>query len=174
MAQNFKKRLLIELSVLLGIILIMGGTLVYFASTIRTKGDAVIEARKILMSRSYAIENFAGLRGDWNQGAKEGLELLRDSVPIKDQLITLGKDFQFLAGRAGLEFSYAPIGETAPAAPSLGSIQFRISVTGPYDVIQKYITTLQGFRYITTVDGVSFARSGTSYEAVITGKTYFR
>ncbi len=174
MAQNFKKRLLIELSILLGLVLVMGGTLAYFASTIGTKGEAVIEARKLLMSRSFAIENFAGLRGDWNQGAKESLELLRDSIPIKDQLITLGKDFQFLAGRAGLEFSYAPIGETAPAAPSLGFIQFRIGITGSYDAIQKYITTLQGFRYITTVDGVTFTRSGSNYEAVITGKTYFR
>lgn len=174
MAQNFKKRLLIELSLLLGIILVMGGILAYFASTISSKGEAVIEARKLLMSRSFAIENFAGLRGDWNQGAKENLGLLRDSVPIKDQLITLGKDFQFLAGRAGLEFSYAPIGETAPAVPSLGFIQFRIGVAGTYDVIQKYITTLQGFRYITTVDGVALVRAGSAYEAVITGRTYFR
>lgn len=174
MAQNFKKRLLIEIAVLLGIVLVMGGTLAYFASAIRTKGQAVIDARKALMSRSFSIENFAALRGDWNQGGKDNLELLRSSVPIKDQLITLGKDFQFLAGRAGLEFSYAPIGETAPAAPNLGSIQFRIGVTGTYDAVQKYIGVLQGFRYITTVDGISLTRSGANYEAVILGRTYFR
>lgn len=174
MAQNFKKRLLIEILLLLGIAVVMGGILVYFSYTIRTKSEAVIEARKSLMSRSFAIENFASLRGDWNQGAEGNLELLRDSIPIKDQLITLGKDFQFLASRSGMEFSYAPIGETASAAPSLGFIQFRIGVTGSYDAVQKYIGTLQGFRYITTVDGVALTRAGLNYGAVIIGRTYFR
>ncbi|MEK7465684.1 MAG: hypothetical protein AAB631_02820 [Patescibacteria group bacterium] len=174
MVPNFKKRIFVELSILAGVVFIMGGTLFYFARSLGVNSDAIVNTRKMLMSRSQSLENFADSRITWNEKGKAYLENLRNVIPLKDQLITLGKDFQFLAGRARLEFSYTPIGETVPTPPNLGFIQFRVSVEGDYDSVQKYITTLQSFRYLTAIDGVSLTRTGNTFQALLSGRTFYR
>ncbi|MBI5732825.1 hypothetical protein HY967_02615, partial [Candidatus Jorgensenbacteria bacterium] len=94
---QFKKKLLFQsvtFSVAIGALII--GT-VYFGRTISRASEEVVKNRQELLNRSTALDTLASLTHQYNSKGKKYLNVLYGLVPKRDDLFTLGQEFQSLA-----------------------------------------------------------------------------
>lgn len=172
---SFKKKLLLEIGIALGIIAVLAGGIFFFAGAISDYSDQIVSLRTRLANQASSLAALASLRADYNSVVKQDLQALNGAVPYKDQLINLTKEFQLLAAQNGLSSSFAFIGETPAAGGSFGTIRFKLEVSGDFNKLPDFVAQLQHFTYLSTFDSFSITR-GTGSSGVLStaGQVYYR
>ncbi len=171
---QFKKKLVFEISVAFIIITTLFVGIFFFSGTISDYSRQIGLLRKQNADHSKAIAMLATLRSQYSSVVKQDLQVLDNTVPIKDQLINLPKEFQLLASQYGLSSSFSFVGENPSSPTSLGSIRFKLDVSGGFDQVIDFISSIQKFRYLSTYDSFSMTRSGTNGQLSTTGQIYYR
>lgn len=174
MTDTFAKKFLWNLGIALTIIAVLAIAIFFFAGNISKYSANIIDLRNQLRNRSHSLENLAALRLVYNEKAKGYLSQLYASVPVKDQLITVPRDFQILATRAGVTMTYTNVGDTQPIEGQLGEFRFQMQIQGTADKAIPFIDTVQKFRYLTTVDSVHFSRQGDQVQLSLNGRIFYR
>jgi len=172
---NFSKKLLIELAITFIIIFALGAGVWFFASNIRVYSEKIVSLRKEITRKSKAIDTLAKLRDEYNKRAKNALGILYSQIPLKDQLINLPREYRFLANQAGLgNYGFAFGDEVGPGENTLASVKFNINVSGNINQLLNFIKLLNQFRYLNTVDSISFTSQGDSVSMTVNGRVFFR
>ena len=171
---QFKKKLVFEISVAFIIITTLFVGIFFFSGTISDYSEQIGALRKKNADHAKSIATLATLRSQYSSVVKQDLQILNNAVPIKDQLINLPKEFQLLASQYGLSSSFSFVGENPSSPASLGSIRFKLDVSGGFDQVIDFISSMQKFRYLSTYDSFSVTRSGTNGQLSTTGQIYFR
>lgn len=172
---TFKKRLLTESGITVAVIaaLILGIT--FLSGTITDYGTQIVTMRNQLAAHSNSLNSLASLRTQYSSVVNKDLQIMNSVVPIKDQLINLTKEFQLLASQKGLSSSFVFVSELPATASSLGTVRFRLEITGNFEKLVSFVTDLQNFKYLSTFDTYSIIRTTSDDgELKTSGQIYFR
>lgn len=172
---DFKKKLAIELGITAILIVGLLSGILIFASKLKSGSEEISSLRKELALRSKSLNTVAALRSEYDIKVKDKMKILNASVPVKDQLINIAKDFQLISSQAGLQSSFTFVGETAPTGDSLGIVTFKLSGEGSFENLVEFISVLQRFHYLSSFDSFSLLRKQEGNSVLITqGNVYFR
>jgi|GEM_PF-1388275 len=172
---SFKKQLTIQLSIALGVLIILSIGLSIFAGSIRTAIDDLASLRADLAFRASSLKSLANLQTQYNRKAKGYSENLTKAVPQKEELIGLSKDFQSLAGLAKVEQTFGFTSETPASGGGLGFLSFQSTASGDLLSLSKFLSSIENFRYLTKVESLNISPSEPSSQKLnIKGKIFFR
>lgn len=171
----FRKKILLEVGIGGGIIVILVVLLLVLGSYIGTVSGKIADARTALLERSASVSSLATLRETWRSKAEGYLNVLMNVIPEKDSLINVSKDFQSLASQTKTEYSFGFLGE-ATSEGNIGSLGFRLSLRGELANIYSFIEKFAAFPYLSVIDGFSIERKGpgTASELLSQGRIFFR
>lgn len=171
---NFKKKLLIELSIVILIVLALASGIWFFGSNVQRYSEEIVDLRAELARKSTAIDSLARLRADYDVKAKNYLAFLYSRIPLKDQLINLPREYRFLASQANLQYGFAFGEEVSGNENTLPSVKVNLNVSGQMNQLFNFIRSLGQFRYLNTLDSVSLTSQGGGASMTIMGRVFFR
>lgn len=171
---DFKKKLTLELSITLLLIFGLAGGIFFFASRLSTNAEEMTRVREELALRSKSLNAVAALRSEYDMKVKDRLKVLITSVPVKDQLINLTKDFQLISSKSGLQSTFTFVGESPATDANLGRVTFKLSTEGEFPELIKFISTLQNFYYLSSFDSYSLLRGKDISVLGTRGSVFFR
>lgn len=172
---DFKKKLAIELGITAVLIVGLLSGILIFASKLKSSSEEMSSLRKELALRSKSLNSVAALRSEYDIKVKERMKILIASVPVKDQLINIAKDFQLISSEAGLQSSFTFVGETVATGDMLGKVTFKLSEEGSFEKLVEFISVLQKFHYLSSFDSFSLLRKQEGNSVLATqGNIYFR
>ncbi|MEK7464298.1 MAG: type 4a pilus biogenesis protein PilO, partial [Patescibacteria group bacterium] len=154
---DFKKRLFKEIGTAFGVMLILGGILLFFGFSISSLSVKISSMRQEFAMRSASLESIAALRSQY-KSAQGYLGVLHNVVPQKDQLIDLSKDIQEVARRGKLEYGFSFINETPRTETNLGSVNFSLSLVGDLTSLINFVKDMRSFKYINSLDSISVTK----------------
>ena len=172
--ESFRRRFVVDLTVALIIVAALVGGLVFFGSNIVLYGEQITVGRGELAARAATSMRLLALRSEYAAKGEAYLKTLRGTIPVADQLIDLKRDFQALASRHGLDYSFSFIGDTPPSGETLGVAKFRITVGGSFDKLVRFLEELQRFRYLQTLESFTVNRRDARMEMTVDGKALYR
>ena len=171
---SFKKQLSIQLAIAGGVFLVLIIGLSFFSSSIKSAIEDLATLRTDLTARASSLEALARLQTQYTTKAKGYSEMLTKAVPKKEELIGLNKDFQNLAGQAKVEQSFGFTGETPASGGSLGFLSFQIAASGDLLSLSKFLASVENFRYLTKVEGLTISPDPSGQKFGIKGRIFFR
>lgn len=171
----FQKKFLTELGITLGILIVLGGGIVFFSVNIKTFAAQLQEKKKELKSHSNAVSQFVELERTGKQIGIPYLNVLYNFIPKKDELINFPREMQALASSEGLEFGFSFIGENPASQDALGSVRFTVNVSGKSETnIKNMIKKLQDFRFFIKIEDFSISNAEGETKGTIRGQVFFR
>ncbi len=173
---HFKKRFATELSISLLILIALLAGIFFFKGNVNDYADKIVADRALLASRTASVADLASLRSQYNGPITNYLNVLHNIIPSYDELINLNQDLQSLAvqNRVGYGFSFS--GETPKSGSGgLGSISFSLSISSDnLKSLTSFIKSLQGFRYLSSIDNISIKSDQANLVMGITGRVFYR
>ncbi|MFH0806401.1 MAG: hypothetical protein V1885_01615 [Candidatus Brennerbacteria bacterium] len=172
----FRKKLLLELGVGGGIIVVLAISLIIMGIYIGNASERISSSRAALLERSASVGSFSLLREAWRTKAEGYLSVLRNVVPEKDTLINVSRDFQSLASQTRTEYSFGFIGETGESEGGIGALSFRLTLRGDLANLFTFIEKFAAFPFLSTIDSFNIERNGpaTRSELLAQGRIFFR
>jgi hypothetical protein len=172
---DFKKKLAIELGITAVLIVGLLFGILIFASKLKTSAIEMVKLREELALRSKSLNSVAALRSEYDMKVKERMKVLVSSVPVKDQLINIAKDFQLISSKSELQSTFTFVGESTATNDSLGKVTFKLSGEGSFEKLIDFISVLQNFHYLSSFDSFSLLRKQEENSTLSTqGSIYFR
>jgi len=169
-----KKKIIIEVSITAFIIVAFTSGIYFFGGKISAYSDEIKSLHLELATRSGTLNSIAALRSEYNSKVKNYFPVLYNVIPVKDQLINIAKDYQFLAAQSGLNLSFMFMNESAASASSFGSLNFRLTINGDFDKLLAFVPTLQKFRFLSSYQTFSLTRGKEQSQMVTQGQVYYR
>ncbi|MFA6364791.1 MAG: hypothetical protein WCW78_00100 [Candidatus Paceibacterota bacterium] len=170
----FKKKITIEGLITAIIIIAISSGIYFFASKITAYSNEILALRTELAMRSTSLTMLANLRSDYIAKAQKDFGVLSSVIPVKDQLINIAKDFQFLATQAGFDSTFSFMNESPATSNSLGFLGFKLTFGGDFDKLLGFVKTLQNFRYLSDFSNFTIARGKDKTQLSVNGKVFFR
>jgi Tfp pilus assembly protein PilO len=173
---QFRKKLIIELSVVGGIVAVLAVVFLLLGFYIGTASERIVAARTELLERSASVGSLANLRETWRTKAEGYLTVLRRVIPAKDTLINVSRDFQSLASQTRTEYSFSFLGETREEGEGIGTLGFRLTLRGDLVNIFSFVDKFAKFPYLSTIDNFTIERKGPGArsELLAQGRIFFR
>ena len=167
---RFQKKLILHLSITLGIIGVLMWVIIASGSSIGKASTSIRTLQGEFSRRLGVIRALADARAG-HRKAEPAQKTLQNIIPQKEKLIDLSQNFRRVAQRVGLGYTYSFIEEvaTAPAAP--GFIRFRLSLTeGEFEKFSSFLKELRNFQYVTRIEEVLV-----NYDKMeVVGSVFFR
>ncbi|MDP3974794.1 MAG: hypothetical protein Q8P88_00700 [Candidatus Jorgensenbacteria bacterium] len=172
----FRKKLLLELGIGGGIIVVAVVGLLILGSYIGNVSNRISSERSELLERSASVGSLATLREAWRTRAEPYLNVLRNVVPEKDTLINVSRDFQSLSSQTRTEYSFGFLGESGNVEGGIGALSFRLTVRGDLTNLFSFIEKFAAFPYLSTIDNFHIERKGpeSRSELISQGRLFFR
>lgn len=172
----FRKKLLLEIGIGGGIIVVLAVVLVILGVYIGNASERIAAARVEFLERSAYVGSLASLREVWRTKAEGYLNVLRNVVPEKDALINVSRDFQFLASQTRTEYSFGFLGESGSAEGGIGALTFRLTLRGDLANLFSFVERFAMFPFLSTIDTFNIERKGpdTRSELLAQGRIFFR
>ncbi len=165
------KKFLIDLSIALTLLLVLGIGVTFFSINLARSTGKLSESKKELKTRSGTVQELAELQRVEKQFGNSYLNVLYNYIPQKDELINFGREMQTLADSEGLEFGFSFLGEDPASSETLGSVKFSVQIAGKSQIpILNFIKKLQNFRFLTKIENITISNT----EGVIKGQVFFR
>lgn len=171
---EFKKKLFVNIGIAGGAVILFSIGIIVYGSNISTNSEEIIATRREVSNWAASVQSYFAVRSQYTGKAKEYSEIIQKIIPLKDELINLKKDFQFLASSEKLEMSFSFSGEQGTNAPQLGSVGVNLGVQGDLDTVGKFLKKLEDFRYLMGVESLVFDNREGKSSASIRGRVFFR
>lgn len=168
------KRIVVQLSISLGVIGALVLVILLFGLQISRLSEKIAATRAELNERSVALNSLASLRSDFSLKGQSYLNVLYNVIPQKDELIDLSKDFQVIAQEDSLNYGFTFLGETPPSGNILGSVKFNLSLGGTLSKLLNFLKNMENFRYLISLENVSINRGSEGMKMDIRGSVFFR
>ncbi|MFA6407300.1 MAG: type 4a pilus biogenesis protein PilO [Candidatus Paceibacterota bacterium] len=170
----FKKKITIEGLITAIIIIAISGGIYFFASKITAYSNEILTLRTELALRSSSLTMLANLRSEYISKAQKDFTALQNIIPVKDQLINIAKDFQFIATQAGFDSTFSFMSESPATVNTLGFLSFKLTFGGDFDKLLEFVKTLQDFRYLSDFTNFTITRGKDKAQLSVNGKVFFR
>ncbi len=172
---RFYKNLAVEISIIIVTIVVLYGGVIFFKSKISSGANEIIKTRQDLTYRTESLQVYSLLKTQYDSKSKNYLIKLRNLVTTEDQLINLRREFQALAAKESVNANVALFPNDETILPNgLGTIKFNLNLNGDFNQIMNFIKSLDQFRYLVVIDGLSINQQGSSVQMMIQGQVYFR
>lgn len=171
---SFQKKIFLEISIALAIILVLSFALVVLGKNIAKNSSEIVSMRKQLADWTESVQSFALVRLQYNNKAKDYMNILNNVLPRRDSLIELRKEFQFLAAGDNVTMNFSFIGDRQTSSPLIGSVGFSLNLSGSIDGIFEFIRKLDNFQYLLSLDGLTFTRGAEKFDGAIKGLVFFK
>ncbi len=175
---DFKKRLILILSISLSIILVLGGLFYYFRDDISKKVIEVNSYRQELASRASILNRIYVLEQEYTKSLPY-FEKLAEALPTETEMVDLEEVLKDLAGQndLNLSFRFGLFNEATEQEPK--NYDFNLILTGENDNVLKWMDGLQKLNYIIRVDRIELSQTSSSggkfyYSVKILGRVYLR
>lgn len=169
---DFKKALIKELGISLGLVLALAILVIFVARDIKTTEDSIILA-KTTRAENLKIKNNLGELSKEEKTADNYISPLKNALPGKNQLFTLQSEIKQIASADGVTADIKFIGEEEGGG--VGKANFSLEIYGDYNKIIAFIKDLENSRYFIKFGNFEInTQSGTSYQAKITGKVFYK
>ncbi|MEK7496259.1 MAG: hypothetical protein AAB616_02230 [Patescibacteria group bacterium] len=168
---NFKKRLLINIGIPLGICSLLIAAVVFLGSDITNQINKIEQLQGNLRYYIEMTESLALLRQD-SEKAKHYLPELESVLPTRDQLVAFSGDLGIIARQSKVEIS-SSLGQESPGSEkNLGSIDFTVAGQGEFDNLLNFLTLLKNSRYFIKIKTLDFGRQDGNFKASLTGQVF--
>lgn len=172
---HFRKRLIIELSISLLIVLALFAGVEFFKGNVGDYSDRIVAARATLSNRAASVGELASLRSQFNGKASNYLNVLHNIIPPYDQLINLNKELQSLAVQSNVGYGFSFAGEVSKSSGGLGSISFNLDASsGNFSSLMSFLKLVQNLRYLSSVDEVSMRSNNATLVMNIKARVFYR
>lgn len=171
---EFKRKILIQVSILTCIVVIFGTFFVLFRKNIEhqlTQANSLKE-KKFIFSQSAS--GIVKLKKEW-EIAQENKVALEMYVPTKDELVIIPQRIKSIANTMGVvvSFVYGQEQDKKKEA-NIKSIQYTLSVEGPEGSVRTFMTDIdKGFNTL-AIDTIDIARISSGIKISATGKVFYR
>ncbi len=172
--EDFKKRLILTISISLSIILVLGGLFYYFHNDILKKVTKINSYRQELASRVSILDRIYVLEQEHTKSLSYFAKL-EEALPTETEMVNLEEVLQNLAGQndLNLSFRFGLLNEATEQEPK--NYSFNLILTGEKDNILKWMDSLQKLNYTIRVDQIELTQtSSQKYSAKILGRVYLR
>jgi len=171
---NFKKRLILILSISLSTILILGGLFYYFYSDISKRVVKINSYRQEVASRATIFNRIYLLEGEYTKSLVYS-EKLKDALPTETEMVSLEEVLKNLAGQndLNLSFRFGLLNEATEQEPK--NYSFNLVLSGGKDGILKWLDGFQLLGYVIRVNQIELTQtSSEEYSTKILGRVYLR
>lgn len=170
---HFKEWLLKNVGIGTGVIVFLGGLLFFLRLDLAGRVQDIEIARQMLVSRKAAIESRGLLKSDLEKaGAYYGL--IDNALPTKDELVNVSGDLDAIARTHRVSFGITLGSETAPTYTDAGRIQFKMTATGAYQDVIRFLDSVKTSRYLVKYLDISIAQKGNFFEANASGHIFYQ
>ncbi len=175
---DFKKRLILILSISLSIILVLGGLFYYFCNDILQRVTEINSYRQELASRASILNRIYILEQEYTKSLPY-YEKLTEALPTETEMVNLEEILKDLASQndLNLSFRFGLLNEVTEQEPK--NYSFNLILTGEKDNILKWMDGLQELNRIIRVDQIELSQTSSSgsksyYSVKILGRVFLR
>ena len=170
---NFKEWLLKNLGIGIGVIVLLGGILFFLRVDLVSRVRAIESARQMLVSQKAAIESRGLLKSDLEKSGPY-YNLINNVLPIKDELVNVPGDLDAIARAHRGSFGINLGAETAPTIASPGHIQFKMTATGSYQDVIRFLDSVKASRYLVKYLDIHVTQKGNVFEESVNGQIFYQ
>jgi hypothetical protein len=172
---DFKKRLIIELSITVIVVTALLAGILFFKGNVDNYLTRITQTRALLASRTQALNNLALLQRQYNTNVQSDLDMLQNIVPPYDSLVNLNAELQSLAMPYKLGYGFSFAGQTEPNGNNLGSLGYNLTLTSSnLSDLLAFLKALTNFHDLSSIDNVSVHSSGGQLNLTVSGRVYYR
>ena len=175
---DFKKRLILILSISLSIILVLGGLFYYFHNDISKRVVKINSHRQEFASRASILNRIYVLEQEYTKSLPY-FEKLAEVLPTETEMVNLEEVLKDLAGQndLNLSFRFGLLNEATEQESK--NYSFNLILTGEKDNALKWMDGLQKLNYTIRVDRIELNQTSSGgaksyYSVKILGRVYLR
>jgi Tfp pilus assembly protein PilO len=172
MKAKFKRRLIINLSILVGGIIILGLIVFLLNMDISRRVNRINDFKNELTLRNQTVD-FLSRSTTELEKIEPALNILKDILPEKDQLINFPRELEQLANQYSIDIGFNFGNEVASTESDPGKINFDMRLAGGYDQITGFLSELEENPYFISIAtiNINLLESG-NYALVASGVIY--
>ncbi len=171
MPRDFKGRLLTATSISLGIFLTLLAALFFVNQDLKSQALAIKTAKSDLKTRVQQLNDLVRLREEAKL-AEPNLAKLESAVPARDDLFSVRRDIEGLAGRNNLAVSFS-FGNENPKTEALGSINFELRLQGGDFGVRSFISQIESGYPFVKITALDMVRQENDFIATVKGQILF-
>ncbi|PIR87617.1 hypothetical protein CO179_01440 [candidate division WWE3 bacterium CG_4_9_14_3_um_filter_39_7] len=169
--ENFKRRLIISVSLLVGALLIFIILIILVNSDLNKSAENISAIKNQVVARNQAIEVIAGSASIMDE-VRYDTKVLEKILPNKDELINLPTQLEALAASLHLEFAFR-FGAEKSGDTGQSTIDFVMTLAGQYENIRLFLSDLEIHRYIISLGSMDLQHGQTGGYSLSTAGTIF-
>lgn len=171
MPRNAKGRLIINIAVALGILIVLLFALFLVSRDVQTQALSIESAKSDLEGRIQQLDDLARLREE-ARTAGPNLARLEATVPNQDELFSVRRELEQLAGRNNLTASFF-FGSEGQKENGLGSINFELKLQGGDFSIRSFVNEVESSYPFVKVAALDMVRQENDFSAAVKGQILF-
>ncbi|MBI2012993.1 MAG: type 4a pilus biogenesis protein PilO [Candidatus Colwellbacteria bacterium] len=171
MTRDFRKRLTISVAVAAGITVALLLLLSLVGRDIQAQASNIKSAKDGLKTRVQQLNDLARLREEAKL-AEPNLAKLKQAVPQRDELFSVRRELEQLAGNNNLAASFT-FGSENPKEGSLGSINFEFKIQGGEYEVGSFINQVESRYPFVRINSLDMVRQENKFSSALRGKILF-
>lgn len=168
MTKGYKKRLFINLGILVGGILILSIVIILLNSDTKNCEKKIVQYKHELALRNKTIE-FLG-ESDFNfKKIDEAIVILDDIIPAKDTLISFPKELENIGRKHVVDVGFKFISEIEAEEGKPGHIQFGMNLAGEFLDLVSFLEELEDHKYAIALNSIDVKKLDSGRFSLLTG-----
>lgn len=172
MPRDFKSRLTINIAVALGILVVLLTALLLVSRDVQTVSTSIKTAKSDLKTRVQQLNDLARLREEAKQ-AEPNLAKLEAVIPDRDELFSVRRELEQLAGKNNLAINFA-FGNENPKENNLGNINFELKLQGGDFSIRSFVGEIESSYPFVRITALDMVRQDNDFSATVKGQILFK
>jgi Tfp pilus assembly protein PilO len=170
---EFRKKLLIQLSIGMGGAILIGILLLYIGHDINKRIREIQNQRSELAFRTQNIQTLALLRSGLEK-SKTYISFLENILPSRDYLIAFPKDLEEMAKQNNIDLGFSFGSEYAATPEAPGYLTFTITISGVFDDMMAFLKTVEKSRYFVNFISMDLNKRDKIYTGTLSGQVFSR
>ena len=171
MTRDFRKRLTISVAVAAGITVALLLLLFLVGRDVQTQAGNIKSAKDGLKTRVQQLNDLARLREEAKL-AEPNLAKLKQTVPQRDELFSVRRELEQLAGNNNLAASFTFSSEN-PKENNLESINFELKIQGGEYEVGSFINQVESRYPFVRISSLDMVRQENKFSSALRGKILF-
>lgn len=170
---DFKKRLFINLGVLLGLIAALIGLLTVISWDLSKQKDKIVEQRRELNQRTQYFSVLASLQKKYNEVQKYS-SVLSNVLPQYEELFKFTEELNLAAKERKLGFGFSFAGEQPASEGAAGTANFNLSIQGKEGEVLNFLNFIENMRFLVNLFNLDMVKSDAGFDLTANGQVFFQ
>jgi len=174
MDKEFKKKLFVNIGVLLAVVFVLGGGILFLRKDIKLLSDSIAQERSQVADRGNEISLLFDLRKELKE-AELYFSILDNALPKRENLYVFNQEVLRLGHVNNLDRPSFSFGSEILSTDTLpGRAKFTIFVSGAYADILGFLRDLERSRYFIKIENFDMVERDNKFNAQLVGEVFFR